>query len=193
MAWPGGGLSSQDLTGVINHHSLGDFVAFAKDLLVDLRRGFLLHNLALLLAIPGIVLLAARRVPELPEIVWAGVWSASTWLTYALFSTNFAGQCCSIRWLLPLLAPGYLILAVFLRYYPRVVWALLLVSAWCFVFLTVPCWFRGPWETAHGPLVWLTVAGVVLSGFVHMARVGIRRHSALAILTGRPEDRRRAA
>ena len=158
MRWPGGGFDPDALTGVYNHPNFWAFLAYAAGLLVG-ARGFLLHNYPLLLAIPGVVVLLARRVAELPEILWALTWSVGTWLVYALFSNNYAGQCCSIRWLLPLLAPGFLILAVFLRDYPRYRWVLFLLSGGG-VILTVHSWQRGPWQTAHVPLVWITGAGL---------------------------------
>jgi hypothetical protein len=145
--WPGSPFSAQNLTGVYNHSSLLDFWTYALALLFG-NRGFLLFNPPLLLAIPGGIALMRGRTIERPEIFWAAAWSAGVWLVYALFSIQFPGQCYSIRWFVPLLAPGYLVLAVFLQKYPRYGWAFLLMSGWGSV-LSVAAWWRGPWVVGH--------------------------------------------
>ena len=59
-----------------------------------------------LLTLPALVLLIRRRSNEMPLIVYSFVLGALTWLMYAVNSTNSSGQCCSIRWFLPLLGAG---------------------------------------------------------------------------------------
>jgi hypothetical protein len=141
--WPGCPFDPHNMTGVWNH-TVGHFLAYAADLLVG-QRGFLNHNLPLLLALPAIVVLLARRTKELPEILFVGFWCGGTWLAYAVTSTNHSGLCCSIRWLVPLLAPAYFALAVFLRQHPAWRRDFVLLSAWGALFAGM-MWLEGPWR-----------------------------------------------
>ena len=95
--WPGSVFDSTNLTGSWNHRGVGDFLGYAIALLVG-KRGFISHNLALYLAVPGALALLRRRVADAPEIVFALCWGGGTWLAYALTSNKYAGVCCSIRW-----------------------------------------------------------------------------------------------
>jgi hypothetical protein len=125
------------------------------------NRGFLDANLPLFLALPALMALIVRRSPQLPELLFAGAWSGGTWLTYALFSVNYSGYCCSIRWFVPLLAPAYYVLAVFLSRYPRYRLDFLVLSCWGAV-LAALMWSKGPWE-ASIPYYWLVQVAALLS------------------------------
>ena len=59
--------------------------------------------------------LCRRPSADRPEAVLAVVWCVGTWLLYSVTSTNHSGVCCSVRWFVPLLAPGFYILAIWLR------------------------------------------------------------------------------
>jgi hypothetical protein len=144
LAFPGSAFDPKTMTGIYNHQSVVDFLVYGLQLLVG-ERGFLRHDTPLLLGAVALVLLFRERRPEWPELLWAVSWSVATWLIYALFSNNFAGQCCSIRWFVPLLAPGYYVLAVWLRYYLRFGWIFLAVSAYGAV-LAFLDWQQGPWQ-----------------------------------------------
>src|SRR5207247_1224923 len=100
----------KNLTGLWTNHSPGGFLAYSADLLVGRRRGFLFHNLPLWLALPGAGLLLWRRGREWPEVLFAFGFCGGTWLVYAYGSTLYGGRCCSIRWFIPLLAPGFHVL-----------------------------------------------------------------------------------
>src|SRR5260370_17344921 len=104
------------MTGSLQHVSLVHLSVFSAALLLG-KRGFLGHNLPLFLALPAMLVLLRRRRTEWPELLLAGAWCGGTWLLYASTSNNSSGQCCSIRWFVPLLAPCYYIFSLFLREY----------------------------------------------------------------------------
>jgi hypothetical protein len=141
--WPGSPFNEENMTGVWHHQRVGDFLTYAVGLLVG-KRGFLAHNVALFLALPGLVVLWRPRLAEWPEVFFAVCFSGGTWLLYALGSNNYSGYCCSIRWLVPLLAPGYYVLAIFLREQPRYRGDFLILSGWGAVAGAL-MWWQGPW------------------------------------------------
>jgi hypothetical protein len=159
--WPGCTFNPQNMTGAWNHSGIGHFLTYAAALLVG-KQGFLGHNLPLFLAVPAIVMLLWRRTPELPEVLFAGSWCGGTWLAYALTSTNYSGACCSIRWFVPLLAPAYLVLAVFLRQYPRYRPDFLILSGWGAVIAGL-AWSEGPWMKHMVPGFWPLQAAALVS------------------------------
>jgi hypothetical protein len=154
--YPGAAFDASTLTGTWNHDSFEDFLIYARKLLIG-KRGFLRANLPLFLAVPALAWLLIRRTPQWPEVVFAAVFSGGIWLMYALFSVNYSGWCCSIRWFVPLLAPAYFVLAVFLRFYPRYGWDLLVLSGWGAILGRV-MWEGGPWvvrfSLASIPSLW---------------------------------------
>ncbi len=160
LQWPGSPFHPQNMTGAWNH-TVGHFLTYAAALLVG-KRGFLGHNLPLFLALPGIVDLLRRRTAELPEIICAACWSGATWLGYALLSTNYSGVAASIRWFVPLLAPGYYVLAIFLRERPRYFRDFLVLSGWGAVVAGI-MWWKGPWMKRMVPFFWPLQAAALLS------------------------------
>ena len=161
LQWPGSPFTPQNMTGTWNHPTIGQFITYAAALLVG-KRGFLGHNLPLFLALPGIVALLRWRTPELPEILYAACWSGGTWLAYALLSTNYSGVSASIRWFVPLLAPGYYVLAIFLREHPRYRRDFLVLSAWGAVVAGL-MWWKGPWMKHMVPFFWPLQVAALLS------------------------------
>ncbi|HEX9767586.1 MAG TPA: hypothetical protein VGA50_00310, partial [Kiloniellales bacterium] len=161
LQWPGSPFTPQNMTGTWNHPTIGQFITYAAALLVG-KRGFLGHNLPLFLALPGIVALLRWRTPELPEILYAACWSGGTWLAYALLSTNYSGVSASIRWFVPLLAPGYYVLAIFLREHPRYRRDFLVLSAWGAVVAGL-MWWKGPWMKRMVPFFWPLQVAALLS------------------------------
>ncbi len=152
LEWPGSLFHPDNMTGVWNHHTLQDFLTYAGGLLLG-ERGFLGHNLPLFLALPGVVILAGRRVRELPEVLFAVIFCTGTWLAYAGASNNYSGSCCSIRWFVPFLAPAYFILAVLVRddvIYRR---AFFVLTAFGVLFGAI-MWYRGPWYHLTLPYFW---------------------------------------
>jgi hypothetical protein len=157
--WPGSPFHARNLTGFWNHRSFGRFLAYAAELLVG-KRGFIGHNLALCLAIAGPVALWRRRPQEWAEMLWAGLWCVATWALYAISSSNYSGVCCSVRWFVPCLAPGYFLLAVLLRQCPRFRPDFLILSAWGLV-LGILMWSKGPWMNRMVPGYWVIEAGAL--------------------------------
>ncbi len=117
VQWPGSPFA--DMTGQWHHASAFAFVVYALDLLVG-KAGFMTHNLPLLLAVPGAFLLCrGKRPAEWPFALALVVGCVGVWLVYAISSRNLSGLGCSIRWFLPMIAPGYFVLAVLVRERPE--------------------------------------------------------------------------
>jgi hypothetical protein len=149
--WPGSPFPPQTLTGSWNHHSLPDLGVYALSLLFG-KRGFVGHNLPLFLLIPALPTLC-RSTRERSELAFALLWCGLTWVLYAWASTNYSGQCCSVRWFVPLLAPCYYALGVFLRESPRSVGSFAVLSAWG-ALLAGLAWWYGPWIRHLVPGFW---------------------------------------
>lgn len=143
--WPGSPFRRETLTGFWNHATLRGFAFYLAALLVAPGRGFLLHDLPLLLLIPGTIALFRRRPGEWPELAAVAFWAIGTWLLYGALSVNFSGDCCSIRWFVPLLATGYFALAILIRDDARFRYGLALLSALGLP-LAVMMWWHGPWQ-----------------------------------------------
>lgn len=169
LSWPGSPFTEQNITGGWHHQSAGRFVLYALDLLFG-KQGFLSHNLPLFLTLPGFFLLWHRCPRQRPELVFAGWLAALTWLLYAALSTNHSGACCSVRWFVPLLAPGYYVLVLLLRECPTSRREFLPLSAVGAV-LGVDMWWHGPWYGKVLPGFWaLYVGGLVAWGAVTFLR-----------------------
>jgi hypothetical protein len=159
--WPGSTFTLQNLTGTWNHPTLGRFLWYAAALLFG-GRGFIGHDPPVFLALPAAVALLRRRPFERPEILFAVTWAVGTWLLYAAVSTNYSGVAASIRWFVPLLAPAYLVLAIFLREHPRYLRDFLTLGAWG-VLVAGLTWVKGPWMKGPVPGFWFLLAGALLS------------------------------
>ncbi|HWB12351.1 MAG TPA: hypothetical protein VG826_24205 [Pirellulales bacterium] len=143
--WPGTPFQRETLTGFWNHASLRGFAFYLAAMLASPERGFLTHNLPLLLLLPGMFTLYRRRVAEWPEVLALAGWAAGTWLLYGALSVNFSGDCCSIRWFVPLLAAGYVPLGVLVRDSSGYRRGLRLLSA-AGLPLAAMMWWQGPWS-----------------------------------------------
>ena len=158
--WPGCPFDATTMTGRWNHAGPGAFVVYALALLFG-KRGFLMHNPTLLLALIGPpLLLRLRRTRELPELVLGLGWAVGVWLLYAATSRNSSGECCSVRWFVPLLGPGYLALAILLRDCPRIRTQFLVVAAGGVV-MAVPMAWYGPWIRHMVPGYWFIVGATL--------------------------------
>jgi hypothetical protein len=160
--WPGTPFDRRTLTGFWNHASLRGFGVYLLLMLLAPERGFLPHNLPLLLLIPGAFTLYRRGPREWPELAALASWALGTWLLYGALSVNFSGDCCSIRWFLPLLVPGYLALGVLTREDGRYRRGLCLLSL-AGLPLAALMWWQGPWLEPLNPyfIPW-ELAGVAL-------------------------------
>jgi hypothetical protein len=106
---------------------------------------------------------------------------------YAINSNNYSGACCSVRWFVPLLAPAYLVLALYLREDPQLQGDLLILSVWGLMLGGV-MWWQGPWIQRMVPLYWPLVGAAVVSWGAY--RYWTRRRSPVP---ARVEERRQAA
>jgi hypothetical protein len=161
--WPGCSFNAQNMTGGWHHASMGDFFLYALSLLFG-KRGFVGHNLPLFLAFPAAWSLLRERRREANLVVFAIAWSLLTWLMYAVNSTNSSGQCCSIRWFLPLLAPGFFVVGVGLRDRTTLRPAFFIFSGWGLV-LAVQMLEPGPWMQHMVPYFW-QIQGTALASLL---------------------------
>jgi hypothetical protein len=162
--WPGSSFRPFNLTGTWKH-TFPDLLIYAVKLLVG-GRGFLSHNFPLVLVLVGFPRLMRRGAAELPEILFAGVCCVATWLVYAVTSNNYSGQCASIRWFVPLLAPSYFVLAVFLRELPDYRRDLLILTGWGAI-VAAWMWWQGPWMKVAVPYFVPLQAATLVSWFVY--------------------------
>jgi hypothetical protein len=183
--WPGCPFGTNNMTGVLRH-SPGKLVVYALALLFG-KHGIVVHNLPLLLCLPAVVVL--RRPSRYRAEAVAGVlWCGMTWGLYALNSNNYSGACCSVRWFVPFLAPGFLLLAVYLKECPERAWDLAALAAWGAV-LGLVMWTVGPWTTHLIPGLWPIVGCAVASWLA----VRWWRRSAVAPAVSEPTPLSRAA
>lgn len=167
--WPGSPFDAQSLTGGWHHAGIFAFIGYAMDLLVG-HRGFLWHDLPLLLALPGTIWLLRQNLPEKDAVWFAIGFSVCSWLIYAVASGNHAGLCCSVRWFVPLLAPGYYILVLLLQRNPSAVTELRILSIGGII-LGALMWWQGPWNPRLVPGFWLIVGATVATWLsVHFSR-----------------------
>src|SRR5262249_31845212 len=129
-------------------------------------------------------LLLRRRDSCRPEVLFAAAFCAGGWFMYAAFSNNYGGACCSVRWFVPFLAPGFYILAELLRRHPDYrldVCALCAVGA----AMGVVWWWRGPFSRHMVPMYWPVQAiGLLTWGVVRRWRI---RAAALAAPSAFPQ------
>ncbi len=114
LAWSGSPFNINNMTGHWQHGSIFEAGAYALDMLFG-KKGFLGHNLLLflpLLMLPGLL---RNRYAERRVFIAGFAWGVGTWLLYAATSINQSGGCCSIRWFVPLLAPGFVAVAIIVR------------------------------------------------------------------------------
>lgn len=169
LAWPQSPFQT-NLTGQWNHDSLGQFAGYALQLLIG-KKGFLGHNLPLLLALPAGFYLLRRKTPYWPEALYCLGVSGGVWLVYAAGSTNYAGACCSIRWFVPLIGPGYLLLILLLREAPSAAADLKILTAGG-VALMLSAWPEGPWRLHLLPAHWPVLAITMIAWATYRWRSG---------------------
>ena len=85
LTWPGSPFDSASMSGRYTHETVGDVVSYSLDLIAG-RRGYLLHNLPLLMlpVASWRLVRLRRRLPEWPAVAFALSVSAATWMIYAL-------------------------------------------------------------------------------------------------------------
>jgi hypothetical protein len=187
----GGGFTAQNMTGGWRHQSIGRFFVYTASLLFG-KRGFFGHNLPLFLTIPAVVFLVRRRPHHLPEIVCAIAWSCGTWLVYAAGSTNSSGYAASIRWFVPLLAPAYFVIALYLRERPAYRTDFLILSGGGVVMATL-MWWKGPWMQKMVPLFWPIQGAALLSWLIYRTQQKRRATDTPVCDVGEKEPAKKAA
>ncbi|HEV3115114.1 MAG TPA: hypothetical protein VGY99_31915 [Candidatus Binataceae bacterium] len=144
VAFPGSAFTAAEMTGVWGRRS-GSRPSAMPSVCFFGPRGFIGRNLPLFWSIVAIYQLIGWRDEELPEFIFAGSYAGGTWAVYSLFSSNYSGECISIRWSVPLVASGYWVLAHFPKeqqeYWPD----LLILSIWGML-LGARIWWQGPWS-----------------------------------------------
>lgn len=167
--WPGSPFHAANMTGSWNHASPEKAGLYALDLLGG-KKGFLLFTLPLVQPLFGAYWLF--KSPSLqngvrgerPLLIALAAWAVGTWLIYAATSRNLSGTCQSIRWFVPLLAPGFVALMVLTRDYPRSRRPLAMLIAGSFL-LNLELVARGPWN-GHVPWLLWPVVGLTLTVWV---------------------------
>ena len=165
--FPGSPFTEANLTG-FSRHDPADQALYAAAMLFG-KHGFLNHNLPLLLAVAAGWRVARTPFAGRPELAGLLLWCGGTWLVYAVLSNNMGGGCCSVRWFVPFLAPGFWVLGVLLRELPEVRPDFLALSGWGAVLAAV-MWWSGPWPLRMVPLMWPVVVAAVASWAAVVAR-----------------------
>jgi 4-amino-4-deoxy-L-arabinose transferase-like glycosyltransferase len=159
LRWPGSPFDTSNMTGVLRPRSALDVSAYALELLFGIR-GFLTHNLPLLLAVPAAWLLLRRPGRDRAELIGLVAWAVVGWGLYAVLSNNRGGGCVSVRWFLPFLVPGFWVLARLLAERPQFRPDFVALAAWGAVMAAV-MWWGGPWRLRMVPVFW-PVLGLAL-------------------------------
>jgi hypothetical protein len=159
LAWPGSPFDTT-MTGVIRTRYFAQFT-YTLDLLAG-RKGFLTHNLPLLLALAAGALVLRRGSRDRAELLALGAWCVVGWLLYGVLSKNHGGWCVSIRWFVPFLAPGFWLLAKVLAERPEFRHDFVLLSVWGLV-LSAGGWVVGTWHPRNVPLYWWVFGGSLVT------------------------------
>jgi hypothetical protein len=190
LNWPGSPFSEANMTGLWRHGA-GNFAVYSLALLFG-KHGFIGHNLPLFMTLPAIFLLVRYRDESRPEVLFAVLFSVGGWLMYAAFSNNYGGACCSVRWFVPFLAPGFYILAELLRRHLDYRWdcfALCAVGA----LMGMVMWWGGPFIRHMVPMYWpIQAAGLMSWALVRRWRIRIARRTPAQPIPFRQPVRRAA-
>lgn len=151
LAWPGSPFTANNLTGFLRHDAL-KLAEYALELMFG-KQGFIGHNLPLFLLLPSLLFVLRPSHPRFPEMLCGLSFCLGGWGMYSLFSNNSGGACCSVRWFVPFLMPGFFLVAELLRKYPQFRWDLYGLGA-CGAVLGAIMWAVGPWTVKMVPLYW---------------------------------------
>ncbi|MCE9531112.1 MAG: hypothetical protein K8T89_08310 [Planctomycetes bacterium] len=172
--WPGSPFNPGNMTGGWKHSSVLDGLRYSLDMMFG-KKGFFGHNLILFLPLLALPTLLRNRTSERPILITGLLWSVGTWLLYAATSNNQSGGCCSVRWFVPLLAPGFVALALILRERPEFCGDAILLGCGG-IALGVGMAIRGPWFAQLMPFYWYIYAGTMFGwiGYqVYLRRVRV--------------------
>jgi hypothetical protein len=160
--WPGSPFVEANMTGGWHHSSVGKGIRYAFDMLFG-KKGYLGHNLLLFLPLVYLPVLTLRSIPERPLLIAGTLWATGTWLLYSATSTNQSGGCCSVRWFVPLLAPGFFALCVTVRERPETTADATTLGIGSALFGPLMI-VRGPWNIPNLTAYWIIYA-VTLTGW----------------------------
>lgn len=151
LEWPGSPFDRSNMTGIARHDAVGLWF-YARDLLIG-PESFLLCNLPLLLAVAAGWLVLVRPGPDRIELAALGVWCVAVWAIYSVLSDNAGGACLTIRWFVPLLVPGFWLLARLLTDWRTFRLDFVVLTFWGLV-LSWHTWSVGPWTIDPIPHFW---------------------------------------
>lgn len=162
LVWPGSTFHAGNMTGVLQQHSFAGLLSYASELLVG-KKGFLVHN-------PPLFVVAFALMPlwrtlgrdERRLLAACLAWPAAVWGLSILFSNNASGACLSVRWFVPLLAPGFVLLAFALKHVPAVRPGYIVLTGGGFL-LGLHMAVAGPWTQRMLPGFW-AIVGTSLVG-----------------------------
>jgi hypothetical protein len=160
LEWPGSPFDRTNMTGIARHDTMGLFL-YARDLLIG-NESFLLCNLPLLLAVAAGWLVLIRPGIDRIELTVLGVWCIGVWWTYSILSDNAGGACLSIRWFVPLVVPGFWLLARLLTEWRTFRIDFLVLTVWGLI-LSWHMWTVGPWTIVPIPHFWDVVRAALWS------------------------------
>ncbi|WP_020469030.1 hypothetical protein [Zavarzinella formosa] len=158
--YPGSPFTETTITGFWRH-TPQRFALYLVDLLFG-KQGFLTHNLPLMLAVfcvPRMIWRRTLTAEQAAGLVFAGL----GYLSYAILSKNHGGACCSVRWFVPFLAVGYLIIGDFLTWRPEHLRELKILTIGG-ILLAVFMWWVGPWTLRLIPGFW-PIMGTTMVAF----------------------------
>jgi hypothetical protein len=188
--WSGSPFSPANMTGGWNHSSTGKAARYALELQVG-KKGFLGHNLLLFLALAALPKLLRRRYTERPILIAGLIWATATWLLYAATSNNYSGGCCSIRWFVPLLGPGFFAIALALRDRPSSMRDAEILGAGSLL-LGIGMAVRGPWFMRLMPAYWGIYGGTLAAWMAYRIWTAKRRRSRVVEALEQSPSRRAA-
>jgi hypothetical protein len=166
--WPGSPFNAGNLTGGWAHKSLWHFVVYTLGMMFG-KKGFIGHNLPIYLSIPAIAFLLRNKDKDTPMVCFAVTLICGTWFLYGATSNNDSGMCCSVRWFVPLLAPFYFLLGLFLKKRPDYTSDLLILTGWGIV-MGILMWIKGPWMQHMVPGFWPLQAAALSSWLAYRLR-----------------------
>lgn len=157
--YPGSPFDANNITGFWQHASVQKFLLYMPDLLIG-KQGFLTHNLPMVSVIFAVPILWRSRQLTAEHVVCLAFMTLG-FFSYAVLSKNHGGACCSIRWFVPFLACGYIIVGDYLANVParRIEQAILTIGG---LLLAVMMAIAGPWTLRLIPGYWPIMATTLL-------------------------------
>jgi hypothetical protein len=148
LEWPGSPFDRTNMTGAARHMP-ESLAIYTRELLLG-ESGFLIFNLPLLLAVVMAWRVIVWPVPDRIELTAMIAWSVVVFALYAVLSDNFGGYCLSIRWFIPLIVPGFWVVARLMVECPTLRFDFAVLAAFGLV-ISWLSWPAGPWLVVEQP------------------------------------------